>query len=439
MVKDTTYYELLGVTVTATDDEIKKAYRRKAILTHPDKNPNDPTAAEKFQEIGEAYQILKDKDLRATYDKFGKEEAVPEKGFEDPTEFFATIFGGEAFTDWIGELGLIKELINSGEVFGDEDDEEEKEASETGKDSEENGSKEENKQEAAEGTSHIAVFDENKKIAGANGAAKDSDKKKKKKTAQEKREQILKLQSEHRINRQLRVDELVTKLNNRLQDFIESSKDEQAIRGYHNKLTKEISELKVESFGLELLHMIGKVYIVKASAFIKSQKTFGFSKIFTSVKEKGSVAKSAIKLISTAVDTNSKIEEIQKLEEAEDAYVKAEAERKIMGHLLNMTWTASKFDAEGVLREVCDKILQDKSVSSKVRLQKAQALIYIGNEFKNATRTLQEAQEAGVFEDLVFEISKKPIRRTKKQQKQAEKAFKKEESAKASSGNLFET
>ncbi|MBE3043640.1 J domain-containing protein, partial [Candidatus Bathyarchaeota archaeon] len=110
MVVDTAYYDILGVTPKATDIEIKKAYRRAAITHHPDKNPDDPTANEKFQDVGEAYQILSDKQLRAAYDEFGKEGAKPTEGFADPAEFFTQIFGGDAFTDWIGEISIIKDL-----------------------------------------------------------------------------------------------------------------------------------------------------------------------------------------------------------------------------------------------------------------------------------------------------------------------------------------
>jgi curved DNA-binding protein CbpA len=100
MVVDTTYYEALQVPPTATELEIKKAYRKLAIKLHPDKNPGDETAHAKFQAIGEAYQVLSDEHLRKQYDKFGKESAVPQSGFEDPAEFFTMIFGGEAFVDW---------------------------------------------------------------------------------------------------------------------------------------------------------------------------------------------------------------------------------------------------------------------------------------------------------------------------------------------------
>src|SRR3712207_4642687 len=65
------YYEVLEVGKTATADEIKKAYRKKAIQYHPDKNPGDKTAEEKFKEAAEAYDVLSNPDKRARYDQFG--------------------------------------------------------------------------------------------------------------------------------------------------------------------------------------------------------------------------------------------------------------------------------------------------------------------------------------------------------------------------------
>lgn len=65
------YYEILGVEKSANKDEIKKAYRKKAIQHHPDKNPDDKSAEDKFKEAAEAYEVLKDPDKKARYDRFG--------------------------------------------------------------------------------------------------------------------------------------------------------------------------------------------------------------------------------------------------------------------------------------------------------------------------------------------------------------------------------
>jgi len=103
------YYEVLGVERNATDEEVKRAYRKLAVKFHPDKNPDDPHAEEKFKELGEAYDVLIDPDKRAAYDRFGHAAFAPGSAgfgrgvFHDPFEIFREVFGGGGFGGGIFE------------------------------------------------------------------------------------------------------------------------------------------------------------------------------------------------------------------------------------------------------------------------------------------------------------------------------------------------
>jgi molecular chaperone DnaJ len=99
------YYEILGITRTATDVEIKKAYRKLAVQHHPDKNPGDHTAEEKFKEAAEAYSILSDPQKRAAYDRFGHQGvsgAGAGAGFDPGFSNIEDIFDMFGFGDMFG-------------------------------------------------------------------------------------------------------------------------------------------------------------------------------------------------------------------------------------------------------------------------------------------------------------------------------------------------
>jgi molecular chaperone DnaJ len=98
------YYEVLGVPKGATPEDLKKAYRKLAVQYHPDKNPGDKAAEEKFKEVGEAYDVLNDAEKRAAYDRYGHaafQGGMPGGGgggagggFHDPFDIFREVFGG---------------------------------------------------------------------------------------------------------------------------------------------------------------------------------------------------------------------------------------------------------------------------------------------------------------------------------------------------------
>ncbi|MEI6561642.1 MAG: molecular chaperone DnaJ [Verrucomicrobiota bacterium] len=112
------YYEVLGVSKSATADELKKAYRKLAVQHHPDKNPGDHTAEEKFKELGEAYDVLMDENKRAAYDRMGHAAFAQGTagargggagGFHDPFDIFREVFGaggGGVFEQFFGGGGM---------------------------------------------------------------------------------------------------------------------------------------------------------------------------------------------------------------------------------------------------------------------------------------------------------------------------------------------
>lgn len=122
------YYEVLGVSKTATDDELKKAYRKLAKQYHPDLHPGDKEAEAKFKEINEAYEILSDADKRAKYDQYGFAAFDPNSGFggfdggfggfDDLGDILGSIFGG-GFGGFGGGFGGGGQRRNNGPRKGE--------------------------------------------------------------------------------------------------------------------------------------------------------------------------------------------------------------------------------------------------------------------------------------------------------------------------------
>lgn len=487
MVVDTTYYDALGVSPIASQLDIKKAYRKLAITTHPDKNPGDQGAHARFQEIGEAYQVLSNDDLRKQYDKFGKEKAVPGGGFEDPSEFFGLIFGGDAFVDLIGEISLMKDLSKTMDITMNqmEEDElvdaaekkmkvqEEKEkhgetptiniptgaSTESGHESgHEFGHESQHTSGPIPSTPRVvpptpgiipptpgipktpgmptssyegsdlkppftdtsepfvasattsgtstprrnfgqqAIMDKSEEDARMDAAGLTPEEKelrrkeKKKGLTKEQREELAAYEAERKKIREERVETLAKKLLDRISIWTETDKGPDVTKAFQEKTRLEVEHLKMESFGLEILHAIGFTYLQKASSFLKSQKFFGISGFFSRLKDKGNLAKETWNTISTAIDAQATMEEMAKMEEkgGEDwtDEKKAEYEKKVTGKILAAAWKGSRFEITGVLRDVCDRILYDKNVKLEKRVERAHALVISGTVYQNVSTML---------------------------------------------------
>ena len=118
-VKSTEFYDVLGLHPSCSESEIKRAYYLAARKAHPDKNPDDPEASQKFQRVGEAYQVLSDAALRAKYDSRGK-EGLGEHAFVDASAFFAAIFGSDQMEGLVGRLQLATMATAGAELRRDE-------------------------------------------------------------------------------------------------------------------------------------------------------------------------------------------------------------------------------------------------------------------------------------------------------------------------------
>lgn len=108
------YYEILGISKSASQEEIKKAYRKVAMQFHPDRNPGDKAAEDKFKEAAEAYEVLNDSDKKAQYDRFGHNAFNQGRGgggfgggmnMDDIFSQFGDIFGDEGFGSFFGNRG----------------------------------------------------------------------------------------------------------------------------------------------------------------------------------------------------------------------------------------------------------------------------------------------------------------------------------------------
>ncbi|GAA6000932.1 hypothetical protein JCM5350_001523 [Sporobolomyces pararoseus] len=413
-IKDPSYYILLNVKGDCTEQELKKAYRVASLKSHPDRNIGDPLAAQKFQEISEAYTILSDSNSRAVYDKYGKSAGMGEAGGEEampnPGELFGQLFGGKAFEDWIGEISLGKEVSKAFEQAEEEEAKQQKE--ETGKVS--SGSPTgattattsnpatqstihhephseptstttsttlptgttttttvpEPSSTSSTTTSGTGTLPGDKPSTTSSTSTQPPPPKshlagKPPKLTPEQKQKNYEEERKSYEEKRKRIETLSNKLRDRVRPFVEATKpgdkDDQETKRWGEKIRQESLDLAMESFGIELCHLIGEIYMQKANSYIKlhrkaSSNLLGLPGFWSRMKEKGSTLKEGWSFLSTGLDVQRAMLDLEKRQEKGDLDEEEmkRLEEELSGTLLLVAWKGSKFELSAVLRQVVD-------------------------------------------------------------------------------------
>ena len=379
------------------------------------------------------------------------------------------IFGGEAFVDLIGEISLMKDLTTTMDITMQQAEEDELAASAEEKlNIHDQGTKTGTSATTTEGGAtsegaaapqgpsagpprrymgQQALMDKSEEearmeAAGLSPEEKELRKREKKKggLTKEQQERLTAYELERKKAREERVNTLAKKLEDKINVWTETDKGPDVTHAFEEKIRLEVENLKMESFGLEILHAVGTTYVQKATSFLKSQKFLGISGFFSRLKDKGTLAKETWTTISTAIDAQMTMEEMAKMEErgGEDwtDEKKAEYEKRVTGKILAAAWRGSKFEIQSVLRDVCDQVLGDKNIKLDKRIERAHALVIAGNIYAKvsafsipsgsikmnthmvqAERNAEEEGDYMAFEQLMTEAMQKKGKEEKKKKK----------------------
>ncbi|KAJ3027508.1 UNVERIFIED_CONTAM: hypothetical protein HDU68_003696 [Siphonaria sp. JEL0065] len=354
-VKDTALYDRLGVAPTASRDEIKKAYRLKALRLHPDKNPDDPSASERFQQLGAAYQVLMDDQLREAYDK-GGEDAIGKQNLMDSAQLFEMVFGSQHFENFVGELKLYSMTKGMDEVP-------------TGKD----------------------VTPEKQ---------------------QEMYERSQYLMSKNQKEREVRC---AVNLAKYLNNFVADETSDHA--NFKTFLEVDCKELTSTSFGGVLIGVLGFVYQEQAVEFLGFKNSVVAGLGLTKVSRSTHILSNQFKVMSSVVKSYSVATKAQKEMAKAESAAKAKAEgaaaasgegteggeanpnaeaeanassaaigmkqiEENLGTIVETMWNITVLDVESTLRKVCFKVLKDSSVSKEERVKRAEGLLIMGQVFQ---------------------------------------------------------
>lgn len=386
-VKDREFYDLLNVSTNATQGEIKKAYYKEARKCHPDKCPDDPEAASKFQALGHAYQILSNEQSRANYDKNGKPDTTNSDALAneiDPTVFFNIMFGSALVEPYIGELwiattadSVMKDAVEQQAAMEDSDNME---------------------QDAAELANRAASSDEAK------------------------------------LKQRRREVKCAINVRERIAPFVEGTQSHEA---FTLSCKEEAKNIVKGAFGNTFATTIGFAMLVEADEFLGFQTSFlGLEGHAARAKKKANAVQNNFKLVGAGISAARAGRKVYK--EVESAQVKAmqeKGEKEMAGNkdkdgetgagtigdgasaadankdkdagtsnandeaeaaqaalaaakleeslpaILDLAWAINVRDISRTLKKVCKKLFTDAGVDMEERYKRAEAVRILGREF----------------------------------------------------------
>jgi len=390
-VKDRTYYNLMGVSTNASQAEIKKAYYVKARKCHPDKNPGDPTAANRFQELGHAYQVLANDQSRAAYDRDGlsinddKNQKLHMSDI-DPYIFFAVMFGADSVKPYIGELWI----ANKAEMFL--------------KDSKIAQELATSMQEQQEGDGAAAAL--------AGGKLSES----------------IHAQREERVRLMMEEDEFLQRrrkvtcainMRKRIEPYVDEEEDEEQ---FVLSCQAEAAKICKSAFGHVFCSAIGKAFELEGTEFLGfamspwlgslDGHSAYLKKRATDLNNNYRVLNAGISAVRAGSKAMKHVESIQKQAEEQSSLsggglgaspLEGSQAKETMKKLedtlptiLELAWAINVKDITNTLKDVCHKLFSDASVDMNTRIKRAEAMRIIGREFYaigNACGNIKDATE----------------------------------------------
>jgi len=347
-VKDREYYDLLGVSTNADENQIKKAYYKKARTCHPDKNPGDEEAKARFQELGKAYQTLSDAQMRAAYDRDGKSEGNDSEMANnvDAFVFFNVMFGSALVEPYIGELWIANQADS---MMKD--------------------------QAMQEPIDESLPEEEKQKIMY---------------------ERYRKTKQGDELKQRKRQATCAKNLLERINPFVSGTTSEEPFVAGSRDEAGRIAE---GAFGELYMMTIGYTLLVAAEEFIGFKTSFlGLGGHAARTKQNASNFGANMKLIGAGIkalgagsramveaeNLQKKAEETGEELDASAAAEMAEALDDSLPTFLAFAWALNKKDIQSTLKAVCKKLFDDSSGENntkELRLKRAEAVKILGREF----------------------------------------------------------